>query len=148
MRRASVSEQRAWGRHEAPDQARGGRLLPRVSLAAFDSHVRPTLTPKRIGRRVLFLREDLEAWAESPSRDGKTRPGRTRKSEDEVWCARFTVAGCVTERFTGTRDDDEADAEAAKLVATARAGGLRKDSRAKRRGGATPLKELVTAWLL
>lgn len=52
----------------------------RVSLAAFDSHVRPTLSPKRIGRRVLFLQEDLEAWAESPSRDGKTKPGRSPAS--------------------------------------------------------------------
>lgn len=75
-----------------------------------------------MGRITLKRRKD-QAWT------------LTRKSEDEVWYARFTVAGCVTERSTGTRDDDEADAEAAKLVATARAGELRKDSRAKRRGG-------------
>ena len=49
----------------------------RVSLAAFDAHVRPTLTPKRIGRRVLFLESDLEAWAESLLSDAKTKPGRS-----------------------------------------------------------------------
>lgn len=37
----------------------------RVSVAAFDAHVRPALTPKRIGRRVLFLESELEAWAET-----------------------------------------------------------------------------------
>ncbi|HEX2874483.1 MAG TPA: site-specific integrase [Polyangiaceae bacterium] len=88
-----------------------------------------------MGRLTLKRRKD-QAWT------------LTRKSEEQIWYARFTVAGCVTERSTGSRDDDEADAEAAKLVANARAGELRKDSRAKRRGGATPLKELVTAWLL
>jgi|SRR6187551_1849301 len=49
----------------------------RVSLAAFDAHVRPALTPKKIGRRVLFLESDLEAWAESLSSDAKTKPGRS-----------------------------------------------------------------------
>lgn len=49
----------------------------RVSLAAFDAHVRPALTPKKIGRRVLFLESDLDAWAESESQpsDAKTRRG-------------------------------------------------------------------------
>jgi predicted DNA-binding transcriptional regulator AlpA len=49
----------------------------RVSLAAFDAHVRPSLTPKKIGRRVLFLESDLDAWAESLSSDAKTKPGRS-----------------------------------------------------------------------
>jgi predicted DNA-binding transcriptional regulator AlpA len=40
----------------------------RVSLAAFDAHVRPALTPKKIGRRVLFLESDIDAWAETESR--------------------------------------------------------------------------------
>ena len=39
----------------------------RVSLAAFDAHVRPALTPKKIGRRVLFLESDIDAWAETAS---------------------------------------------------------------------------------
>lgn len=47
----------------------------RVSLAAFDAHVRPALTPKRIGRRVLFLESELEAWAESAESVAKTRLG-------------------------------------------------------------------------
>lgn len=37
----------------------------RVSVAAFDTHVRPHLPVKRIGRRVVFHRADLEAWAAS-----------------------------------------------------------------------------------
>jgi predicted DNA-binding transcriptional regulator AlpA len=49
----------------------------RVSLAAFDAHVRPSLTPKKIGRRVLFLESDLDAWAESLANEGKTKPGRS-----------------------------------------------------------------------
>ena len=88
-----------------------------------------------MGRITLKRRKD-QAWT------------LTRKSTEEVWYARFTVAGRITERSTGTRDDDEADAEAAKLVATARAGELRAVNRAQRRGAAVPLKELVTAWLL
>jgi hypothetical protein len=49
----------------------------RVSLAAFDAHVRPALTPKRVGRRVLFLESDLDAWAEteSPSNAAPTKRG-------------------------------------------------------------------------
>lgn len=49
----------------------------RVSLAAFDAHVRPALTPKKIGRRVLFLESDLDAWAEtaSPSNAAQTKRG-------------------------------------------------------------------------
>jgi len=35
----------------------------RVSLAAFDAHIRPNLPVKRVGRRVLVHRSDLEAWA-------------------------------------------------------------------------------------
>lgn len=51
----------------------------RCSLAAFDAHVRPVLTPKRIGRRVLFLESDLDAWAAgSLSSDAETKPGPSR----------------------------------------------------------------------
>lgn len=57
---------------------REAAALCRVSLAAFDAHVRPILTPKRIGRRVLFLQADIEAWAESLERDARTKPGRSR----------------------------------------------------------------------
>ena len=37
----------------------------RVSIAAFDAHVRPHLPSKKIGRRVVFHRSDLETWAQS-----------------------------------------------------------------------------------
>lgn len=37
----------------------------RVSIAAFDAHVRPKLPCKKIGRRVVFHRADLEAWAQA-----------------------------------------------------------------------------------
>lgn len=37
----------------------------RVSVAAFDAHIRPHLPVKRVGRRVLVHRADLEAWAQS-----------------------------------------------------------------------------------
>lgn len=37
----------------------------RVSIAAFDAHVRSRLPCKRIGRRVVFHRADLEAWAQA-----------------------------------------------------------------------------------
>lgn len=40
----------------------------RVSIACFDANIRPHLTPKRAGRRVLFLEADLDAWAETESR--------------------------------------------------------------------------------
>lgn len=33
-----------------------------VSLSTFSLHVRPGLTPKRVGRRVLFRRSDVELW--------------------------------------------------------------------------------------
>jgi predicted DNA-binding transcriptional regulator AlpA len=36
-----------------------------VSLPTFDQYVRPQLTAKTIGRRVLFRLADLEAWVES-----------------------------------------------------------------------------------
>jgi hypothetical protein len=42
----------------------------RVSIAAFDAHVRPQLPCKQIGRRVVFHRDDLEAWAQADA----TRP--------------------------------------------------------------------------
>src|SRR5689334_21836410 len=34
----------------------------RVSLRTFDARVKPDLTPVRIGNRVLFDAEDLDAW--------------------------------------------------------------------------------------
>lgn len=37
----------------------------RVSVGAFDAHVRSHLPSKKIGRRVVFHRADLEAWAQS-----------------------------------------------------------------------------------
>lgn len=35
-----------------------------IGARTFDLHVRPGLIPVRIGRRVLFRREDLDAWVE------------------------------------------------------------------------------------
>lgn len=71
----------------------------------------------------------------------------TRPTEDSNWCARFSVAGHTTERSTGTRDEDKANAEAAKLVATARAGELRVAKRAVRQGAGAPLEDLIAGWL-
>jgi hypothetical protein len=88
-----------------------------------------------MGRITLKRRKD-QAWT------------LTRPTEDSNWCARFAVAGRTTERSTGTRDPDEADAEAARLVAAARAGELRDAGRARRQGAATPLEEVVESWLL
>lgn len=38
----------------------------RMSLQAFDAHVRPRLTERREGRLLFFLRTELEEWAASP----------------------------------------------------------------------------------
>lgn len=54
---------------------REAALYCRCSISAFDAHVRPLLTERRIGRRVLFLESDLEAWAESLSSGGRTKLG-------------------------------------------------------------------------
>lgn len=70
----------------------------------------------------------------------------TRPTEDSVWSARFRVAGRTTERSTGTRDDRLADIEAAKLVASARAGQLRTATRQRREGAAPALEELLGQW--
>jgi hypothetical protein len=44
----------------------------RVSLAAFDAHVRPQLPYKQVGRRVLFHLADLDAWSQAEA--AKPRP--------------------------------------------------------------------------
>ncbi|TAK10588.1 MAG: DNA-binding protein [Anaerolineae bacterium] len=51
----------------------------RVSLRAFEAHVRPDLTPVRIGRRVLFDRSDLDAWLDT-RKDGASGSRRTARS--------------------------------------------------------------------
>jgi hypothetical protein len=38
----------------------------RVSLVAFEAHVRSALSPVKIGRRVLFRKEELERWLVTP----------------------------------------------------------------------------------
>ena len=38
----------------------------RIGARTFDAHVRPALTPVRVGRRVLFHQEDLDAWVYPP----------------------------------------------------------------------------------
>lgn len=70
----------------------------------------------------------------------------TRPSENSNWNARFRVAGCTTERSTGTKDDDLADVEAAKIVAAARAGQLGPAARQRRQGAAPALEGLLGAW--
>ncbi len=80
----------------------------------------------------------------------KRRPGQawtlTRPTEDSVWYARFRIAGRITERSTGTTDEELADVEAAKLYASARAGQLRESTKPRRQGAAPPLEDLLTAW--
>lgn len=41
-----------------------------VSVDAFDEHVRPELPERRVGKRVLFRRVDLEAFIVSPGARG------------------------------------------------------------------------------
>lgn len=36
-----------------------------VSLQTFERHVRPSVRPIRVGRRVLFHPDDLDAWIEA-----------------------------------------------------------------------------------
>jgi predicted DNA-binding transcriptional regulator AlpA len=49
------------------------------SVDAFDAHVRPQLPPpKRVGRKVLFLRSDLDRWAEG---DTGGEAARVRRRE-------------------------------------------------------------------
>jgi predicted DNA-binding transcriptional regulator AlpA len=56
-------------RHEAAAKCR-------VSLATFDRHVARHLTPKRIGRRVLYREKDLDEWLDEdrdPPREDERR---------------------------------------------------------------------------
>lgn len=80
----------------------------------------------------------------------RRRPGQawtlTRPTEDSVWYARFRIAKRITERSTGTTDEELADVEAAKLYATARAGQLRESIKPRRQGAAPPLEELLAGW--
>lgn len=71
-----------------------------------------------------------------------------RRSEGAVWKVRFRPAprSATTERSTGTTDKGEADTEAAKIVARARAGAIAV-TRRQRRGAAAPIGPLVTGWL-
>lgn len=50
--------------------------LCRVSVVAFDEHVRPHLPVKRIGRLVFFQRADVEAFLAAPTVPGP--PGVVR----------------------------------------------------------------------
>lgn len=80
----------------------------------------------------------------------KRRPGQawtlTRPTEDSVWYARFRIAGRITERSTGTADEELADVEAARLYAAARAGQLRESTKPRRQGVAPALEGLLAAW--
>ena len=56
----------------------------KVSVRAFDAHVRPDLTPIRVGRCVRFLQRDVEAWADR-TRDGDSDGGaKTSRSDSRT----------------------------------------------------------------
>jgi site-specific recombinase XerD len=70
-----------------------------------------------------------------------------RRSEGAVWKVRFRPApgAPTTERSTGETDERAADAEAAKIVARARAGAAA--VKRPRRGAAAAIGPLITNWL-
>jgi hypothetical protein len=56
----------------------------RVSVRAFDAHVRPDLTPVRIGRRVLFRQEDLDAWVDQQKDGASDSEVETSRSDSRT----------------------------------------------------------------
>ncbi len=80
----------------------------RVSLSAFDAHVRPALTPRRVGRRVLFLEADVAAaHVGRVAQPRVTRP-TLRQTPGGTWNARYSVNGRRREVSLETRDAFEA----------------------------------------
>ena len=61
----------------------------RVSLAHFERHVAGHLTPRRIGRRVLYRAHELEAWLDG---DEAERPSRTRRAPAGLWPSPASLA--------------------------------------------------------
>jgi len=87
----------------------------RVSLAAFDAHVRPALTPKKIGRRVLFLESDVAlAHVHRVAQPRVSRPS-LRQTPGGTWNARYRMNGKQREVSLGTKDEFEARVAAARM---------------------------------
>ncbi len=89
----------------------------RVSVDSFDAHVRPELPELGVGRRVLFRRVDVEAWAANPD-DRRARPGLAPKPPPPQLSAdaRRFVRGLLTrgQRVRlGVGTPDEVEIEAA-----------------------------------
>lgn len=85
-------------------------------------------------KRITIKRRADQAWT------------LTRPTEDSVWYARFRIAGRITERSTGERDEGLADVEGARLYVAARAGQLRESTKPRRQGAAPALEDLLSAW--
>ena len=64
----------------------------RVGVRAFDEHVRPSLTPVRIGRRLLFDEADLDAWADTRKAGSSDSPKVARPTSS---ASRTTAAPSI-----------------------------------------------------
>ena len=85
----------------------------RVSLAAFDAHVRPALTPKKIGRRVFFLEADVASVA--LCRAGAVTMSRpSLRKRGSLFFARYRLNGKQREVSLRTSDEFEARVHAAR----------------------------------
>lgn len=97
-----------------------------VSLDAFDDHVRPTLPGVRIGARVRFLREDLDAWAkthrEAPSEDLRNLPCASAAGSGTT-DSRSPASGTLARRVNELEDE---------LKAYSPRGGTRRTGRSAR----------------
>lgn len=56
----------------------------RVALGTFDAHVRGALHEVRIGRRVLFRREDLDAWLATPRAGARADTPAWKVTRDQL----------------------------------------------------------------
>lgn len=79
---------------------------------------------------------------------GRRRQGWTlrRRAAGGIWKVRFTVAGRVVERSTGTADREQATREAGRIYAHAIA--TEPAPRHRRRAGSEELEVLIGAWLI
>lgn len=88
----------------------------RVSLTAFDAHVRPGLTPKKIGRRVLFLEAEVAEQAlRAVATPAVSRPTIRRRRPGATYLARYRMNGRQREVSLRTTDEFEATVLAARL---------------------------------
>jgi hypothetical protein len=81
----------------------------RVSLAAFDAHVRPHVNVKKIGRRILVSRAELEAWVSTGSAKHEGAPPAPSKPK-------YGVSSLLQSLL----DDPNVQATAARLQRTRR----------------------------